>query len=215
MAETESEREGVRERVAQEATRLFTRYGVRSVKMDDIAEEMHISKRTIYENFRDKDELLMLCMKQLLTHHRRQRDEIISSSANVIEGIFGIIRHAAQIIQQTNPSLLREIERYHPRVLDMIRQYREEYEYRNTVAMIERGIEQGLFLDSVDADIAARLLLTQFEVISNETVFPPEKYAPIDLIQFIIVNFIRGIATEKGRTLVDGLAKELVGSTRH
>lgn len=211
MTETTIEQESVRERVAQEATRLFARYGVRSVKMDDIAEEMHISKRTIYEHFRDKDELLMLCMRQMLTRHRDQRNEIINSSANVIEGIIRVINHTASIIQQVNPSLFREIERNHPRVRDMIRSFREEHEYRNTIEMIERGIEQGLFLASIDSDIAARLLLTQFEVISNEKVFPPEKYPPVHLIRIVIINFIRGIATEKGRVLVDELIKELVG----
>lgn len=198
----------LRERVANEASKLFMRYGVRSVKMDDIAERLHVSKRTIYEHFRDKDELLMVCIRESLAERRGQREEILNAAPNVIEGIVGVMNHAVAVIQQTNPSLLREIERYHPTVLAVVRQYREENEYRDTVELIQRGIEQGLFLDSIEVDIVTRLLLAQFEVLSNDEVFPPDRYAPADLMRTIIINFIRGIATEKGRRLIDSLLEQ-------
>lgn len=195
----------VRERVSAEASKLFVKYGVRGVTMDDIAERLHVSKRTIYEHFRDKDELLMVCVRQMIADRRRGRTEILDGAPNVIEGILGVMNYAAKLIQRTNPTLLVEIERYHPEVLAVVRQFREENEYREAVELVERGIEQGLFMVGIDVDIATRLLLAQFDVIANEELFPPNQYSKIDLMRAIIINFVRGIATERGRNVIDTL----------
>lgn len=198
----------LRDRVSAEASRLFTRFGVRGVTMDDIAERLHVSKRTIYEHFRDKDELLMVCVRKLAADRRRERAEILEAAPNVIEGIFAVMNYAATLIQQTNPSFLLEIERYHPAVLAVVQEFREKEEYEVTVGLIERGIEQGLFVPAVDVDISTRLVLAQFDVIMNEDLFPPDRYSKVELLRTVIINFVRGIATEAGRKLIDTLLEE-------
>ena len=78
----------VRARIIEEATRLFFQYGIRSITMDEIAVSLGISKRTVYETFKDKTELIHTCLRDLIRRRDERRQEVISSSANVIDAIF-------------------------------------------------------------------------------------------------------------------------------
>lgn len=203
--QTRDVRESTQERVIAEASRRFVQFGVRSVRMDDLAEELHISKRTIYELFRDKEDLLMTCVSRLIESRLRERQQILERAPNVIVGIVEVVSYASRIIRQSNPLLWQEIEQYHPAVHQLVRRVRTETEYSEIVDLIQRGIDQELFLASLDVDILARLLRAQLDVIANERVFPPETYDLVEVLHTIIINFIRGIATARGREVVEAL----------
>ncbi len=206
MAVSSTEVDSVRKRIADEALHLFLRYGVRSVKMDDIASELRMSKRTIYEHYADKDELLSVCLKAEMQQQQQAREEILESADNVIEGLFGVMNHVAESTREVNPNLLREVERFHPRVLEQV--YGTFVRERNerTERLIEKGIAEGLFLPSTDATIMTQLLFIQFEALSrvDNNVF--DDYVPAQIVRIILINFMRGIATHEGRELVDSLA---------
>ena len=204
----ETEQDTVRDRIAQEAGRLFTRFGVRNVTMDDIAERLRISKRTIYERYRDKDALLLQCITEQLNAHRREREEILAQASNVVEGIVGVIHHAAEVMQQSNPSLLREIERYHPQVMEVIRRFREEQEYGRSVELIQQGVREGLFVAGIDPHLVTRLLFVQIDALSNDLLFPPDHGSQVAAMHTVLVTFVRGIATQEGRAMLDLLLEQ-------
>src|SRR5690625_5571158 len=79
-----------------------------------------MSKRTIYEHYADKDELLSVCLKAEMQQQQQAREEILESADNVIEGLFGVMNHVAESTREGDPNLLREAERFHPRVLEQV-----------------------------------------------------------------------------------------------
>lgn len=198
----------VRARIAEAALRLFLRYGIRGITMDTIAQKLHISKRTIYEHYDDKEELVSVCVGRFLDASRRERQQVHESASNVIEGLVRAMNLSLKQVQQINPAFMLDIERYYPAVSAQIQQFRGEKLYQDVVAMIEEGIQEGFFLEEIDIDIVVKLFLAQIDVLTDPDVFPPEQYERADLIRHVIINFIRGIATERGRkyiqTYVDG-----------
>src|SRR5690625_5450979 len=96
MAVSSTEVDSVRKRIANEALHLFLRYGVRSVKMDDIASELRMSERTIYEHYADKGELLSVCLKGAMQQQQQAREEMLQSAEKVIEGLFGGMDQVAE-----------------------------------------------------------------------------------------------------------------------
>lgn len=208
MTTTNTEVDSVQSRIVEEASRLFLRYGARNVKMDDIASALRISKRTIYEHFADKDELLLVCMRNEIEQQQLVRDQLLTAADNVIEGLFAVMNHVAATTREANPNLLREVELFHPRILDQVRETIVRVRDERTVRLIEQGIEEGLFLPSTDPAIMAQLLFIQFEALTraeNYVVF--DQHSPARIVRVILLNFMRGIATRAGRELVDTLAE--------
>jgi TetR/AcrR family transcriptional regulator, cholesterol catabolism regulator len=193
------------ERIKKESMQLFMKQGVRSVTMDDIARHMGISKRTIYEHFKDKDALVKEC---ILSHKREQeahRKIIILESSNMMEAIYRVMFEFMLSIKHTHPSFMSDVKKYHHVICeDLIEKYRED-NIREMINLIQQGIDEGLFRSEIHVEVIARILNVQLRALSDEQVFPSSRYSVSDVFFNIIVTFTRGIATEKGIAVIETL----------
>src|SRR5659263_554009 len=98
-----------RDRIIEEAAMLFRTYGIRSVTMDMLANQMGISKRTIYEVFQDKDELLQGVLKWMTEKQREVSSRILNESENVIEAIFKMLDLMKDHFQNMSPAFMMDI----------------------------------------------------------------------------------------------------------
>src|SRR5512138_271340 len=112
-------------RIIEEAANMFRTYGIRAVTMDMLAAEMGISKRTIYEIFRDKDELLQGVMRWMAYKQVELTNKYLQNSENVIEAIFGIMDNMMDHIKKMSPAFRLDMRKYHH---DLIRTLRENNE---------------------------------------------------------------------------------------
>lgn len=191
------------ERILQEASQLFMKHGIRSVTMDDIARQMGVSKRTIYEKFKDKDELLAHGISMHHQHQLQHKKEVLNSSKNVLEVIFRIMFDVVGSMNKVSPFFITDLKKYHYKVWkEHILSYQEEH-ISEMMNLINRGVEDGLFRSDINVEIVARMLNLQLQELTNENIFPPNVFPRAVVFENIIVNFTRGIATDKGIRIIE------------
>ena len=193
----------IQDRIVEEATLQFFRYGIRNVTMDGIAGGIGMSKRTVYEVFKDKNELVHECLKTLKHKHNLRNQEIISSSKNVIETIFSFMQEGIKAMNSINPVFFRDMEKFYSRTWKELQEENEKEGFNLTTELLKRGKKEGLFREDVNIPIVSKLFHEQMNLLANEKVFPRDEYNYTDVFQSLTINFMRGISTKKGIDLID------------
>lgn len=188
----------LRERIIMEATILFQAQGVKQVRMDDIARELSISKKTLYELFSDKEELLLEVVKVISMGFHQNVKEIICSSANVLEQIYMLYKRVIEHSRKVNPLFFIELIRY-PKV----QAYFEEVHTRHancTREWLQMGVKQGLLRDDVNYEV----FLRQDGFQMDKLLINPEvrNYPPRVIYDSVVLVMLRGLATDKGLEII-------------
>ena len=190
-------------RIIEEAAIMFRTYGIRAVTMDMLASQMGISKRTIYEVFHDKDELLKGVLKWMTEKQKEVMARILSESDNVIVAIFKMLDLMNDHFQKMSPAFQMDIKRLHRDVLNNIGEQNELPYYRNNSEILIRGIKEGVFRDDIDVEIINKCMLEVARMSNDKDIFPPDAFLNKDVIRNFYINYLRGISTQKGLDLID------------
>lgn len=194
------EKEDVRTRIIEGASTLFFRNGIKSVKMDDIAHELNVSKRTIYEHFTDKEQLLIECLKFIYQDLRAQGKKLIrKSSRNTLDVILILYKIYFDMLKRANRNFFIDVKKY-PQIIKH-QQRREESNNRKFKAWMQQGIDEGLFREDAKSDILLYILKRDLELIIETTDF--NTYSTDDLGKNFILFYLRGIATPKGQQIIE------------
>ncbi len=188
----------VKKRVIEQSLKLFLKYGVKSITMNDIAKECGISKRTLYENFNDKDELLSLCLKTMNVFTRKERRLMEQNSSDVLDYFLKSAKHLGEQTNQINPNFYRELNKFYPNVAKEQLDYAENTVFPEMLNLLQRGIAEGVFRYDINTNLVAHLLMGQFDYIANSDFSEKVKTPISEILQTIIFHFVRGVATEKG-----------------
>lgn len=193
----------VRERIIMEAGALFGKYGIRSMTMDSLALEMGISKRTIYERFKDKDTLL----REVIRFHKEQTavnaHRLIEQSDNAIEALFRIMKTTVNQIEQMNPLFFHDMKKYHHGVLKEMAQPGDIRDFSITLNLLETGVRQKVFRSDIHIDIVNRTLHELFNLFGMESSLIQAGYRHKQMFDHIIIPYFRGISTETGLALLE------------
>jgi len=171
--------------------------------MDMIAQELDLSKRTIYENFADKDELVRCCVDKMDEERNRSFTEILENSSNVIEALFRIMRQTIKVMSSVNPLFNKDIKKYFHEIHQSKFKSSENCRKQQAAELLEKGKREGLFRQDVDVKIIAEIYLAQIKSMNYEDVFPEELYSKKELVEHLLVNLLRGIATPKGMEMIE------------
>jgi len=197
------------DRIVTGAAELFKTYGIKAVTMDTLAQSLGISKRTIYEKFKDKDELLLAVMKCMMLYQREKVKSIIDTSPNIIAAIFRMISLMREHINTMNPLIHSDLKKYHSGVLRKMKEVCEYPDYQGTELILIKGKEQGLFKDGIDNDIVTRCMSGLGILMGDNNIFPADRFTQRDVIKNVLINYLRGISTERGMELINELEQEL------
>ena len=198
----------VKEKIIEKAIALFLRSGIRAITMDDISREAGVSKRTIYENFKDKDDLLRNCMIAMDIEYTKEHEAVVQQSENIIQLVFGLMKLGIKAINQINPLFFDDLRRYHIRVWKEVYKISAEKQRTQTLTILRKGINQGVFRKEIDLEIVTILLMEQLRMMPDKTIFPHDKFSQSVTFENVIINFFRGIATKKGLELIDNLLED-------
>lgn len=195
--------------ILSEAAKVFMRLGIRSVNMDDIAQHLRISKKTLYQYVKDKNELVLRIVKQLSQHHNTCMMDICSAGHNAIDESFEITRWVAAQVGHVHPSVHFDLQKYHPDAWDLLQSTERADIYRCIADNLNKGIEDGLYRNDLSVDVIARIYISRFDVTFDGELFPAEQYRFEDVIWELFRYHIRGIASDKGlKYLTKKVAKE-------
>lgn len=200
----------IKERIIDGAAELFKTYGIKSVTMDSIANQFGMSKRTIYEIFADKDELLMAVLTRMNQQMKDLIRKVLAESENSIVAIFKMLEINRDNFQSMSPAFMADLKKYHYEVLMKKADRSEMPDYRNHQEIIENGINEGLFRSEINPDLANRCLFNLGSSIMNNDQYPFDQFSRRDVIRNIFINYLRGISTQKGLLLIDKLEEKFL-----
>lgn len=196
----------VRLRIIEGASKLFLAKGIKSVRMDDIAHELGISKRTIYEHFSDKDQLLRTCLMHL---HRYTSDKVLedlrANSRNTLDVILTMYEVYFAIMNKVNRQFFIDLQK-----LPEIQQRNSRREQLNRHIfkhLMRKGIKEGLFREDINLEVLVYILQHDLNLITFEEKF--EDQSPEELGKAFILFYLRGIATPKGQEIIERFIDKL------
>jgi len=177
--------------------------GVKHVTMDDLANQLGISKKTIYQYYKDKDALVSSVVEIELANHVLFCNESVLSADNAVHEIFLLMRVIQEMFNRMNPLALFEIEKYYPAAYEKIKKHKDDYIFSMISANLEKGIKEGLYRKDVDVTILSKYRLETSLIPFNIHVFHPSKFDMLKVNLQIIEHFVYGVATLEGHTLMD------------
>ena len=177
--------------------------------MDLLAEKMGISKRTIYERFKDKDTLLLEVINYYKQKRTREAHEIIEGSGNAIEALFSIMQIHINEIEHMNPLFFHDFEKYHTRIYRTLMGPEEIRDFSITGKLLEKGIKQKVFRSDMNIEIVNRTLHELFNLFGHESSMVDAGFHRKEMFDHVIIPYLRGISTEKGVTLLETNRKRL------
>ena len=191
-----------KDRIQQKAHDLFMQYGLRSVSMDDIAAALGMSKKTIYQFFSDKDELVDVVVDEELKQTQQDCMFCKSKSANAVEELFLTMQQIHDQLQNMNPMVLYDMQKFHPPAYEKFRKHKNEFLFKMIRNNLERGVKEELYRSEINIDVICKFRLEAMMIPFNIAVFPPGKYNLADVTQETMEHFLYGLTTLKGYKLI-------------
>ena len=158
----------VKEHIVLAAAKSFAQKGVKTVRMDDIAAGLSISKRTLYELFHDKEDLLLDVMKLHREEMQEYMTQVASKAENVLEVLLKFFQRSAQDFQNTNRKFFEDIEKY-PKVMRYIDESRKE-NLDSAMEFYRKGVEQGIFRNDVNYNIVRAMVCEQMDLLLHSEI---------------------------------------------
>ena len=177
---------------------LYNRYGIKSVTMDDVARELGISKKTLYECIEDKSELVKHVMEMVNNYHSKNLWEITSRGMNAIEELFEVNRYMTQMIKEQNPTLGYDMQKYYPELHQSLMQEQRHRMHDAILANLVKGVEEGLYRKDMNVDIISKLHMTRMEYRYRQDSYQMNNIDSQDVMREIFIYHLHGIANENG-----------------
>tara|TARA_R110002049_G_scaffold283673_1_gene463791 strand:- start:59 stop:670 length:612 start_codon:yes stop_codon:yes gene_type:complete len=199
----------VKEKIIEAASTLFMSYGVKSVTMDDIAKNLAVSKKTIYQEFADKNELVLLFAERHLLRYESEFHKIGSNASNAIEELYLTSLCLRKIVEETSPNVMYDLKKYHTKAWNHYLGYKESLFKDNVKKVIERGMKEGLFRANIDSEVLSTVRIEEVQLCFNLDLFPKEKFSMAQVQIQVFQNFVLGLLTDKGRELWNSYQNEI------
>jgi AcrR family transcriptional regulator len=189
--------------ILEQVRRLYYRYGIKSVTMDDVAKHLCISKKTLYEYFTDKEDLVRKIV--LLDHNNRSKffREIKNRNLNALEELFEVYKMINTIFRDYNASMEYDIHKYYPELYSMVKEIRRKKIYDTMYNNMNKGKKEGLYRKELNSKIIARLLVFKVENMYDTDIFTMEELISVKVFNEIFVYHLQGILNAKGRTFFE------------
>ena len=200
MSEINDYRKELKSRIIDYAMDEFFKRGIKAVKMDEISQGLHVSKRTVYEIFGDKEELLLAGLK---IKSLEMREKLETYSCNVAHNVVDIIGYFYKLQMEVNSmvgvAFYEEINRM-PRVIEFFKQEHER-EFADRVKFLKAGVEEKLFRQDIDYSLTMELLSASMSEIMRNQIY--KKYSMQQIFDNFFLVIIRGFCTERGAALLN------------
>ncbi len=191
-----------KERILGKAEELFNRFGFRRVTMDEIALKSGMSKKTIYQLFANKDELVDAVVEEHINKSVEKCEQNCAKAENAVHEIFLSIDIVQGLTSEMNPIILEEMEKFFPAVYKRFFHHKNNYIFQRVQKNLEHGIEEGLFRQELNIDIITKFRIETMFIPFNQDVFPFAKYNLAEVEIETLELYLYGISTIEGQKLI-------------
>ena len=190
------------ERIVNKAHELFMRYGIRSISMDEVANHLGMSKKTIYQFYTDKEALVEDVIDIEINSNQAECISHKEKSENAIHEVFMAVDMLLDLLTKMNPTVIFDLDKYHPKAFKKYNDYKNKFLYTIIKENLEWGKTEGLYREEIQSDILARFRLASMFLLFNPELFPLGKHGLAVVITEMTDNFLYGLASLKGQKLI-------------
>ncbi|MEX2350216.1 MAG: TetR/AcrR family transcriptional regulator [Flavobacteriaceae bacterium] len=188
----------MREKILEIASQMFLNLGFKSVTMDDIASEMGISKKTIYQHFANKTKLVEATTDYVFHFVCDGIDCIRAEDTNPITELFQIHTFIKQILKNEKASPQHQLQKYYPKIYKKLKENQFLIIHDCVISNLKKGIEMGLYRDTINPEIIGRFYFLAGTGIKDQELFPSDVFSPNEVVDAYLEYHLRGIVTTKG-----------------
>lgn len=193
----------MKEAILNKANEMFLTLGFKSVTMDDIAAELGISKKTIYQHYANKTDLVEACTMHLFGTISQGIDTIREQGKDSIEEIFIIRSFMMQHLHNESASPFYQLQKFFPKIFSCLRE--KQFEKMNSCMMenIQKGIDNGIFRENININFVSRIYFTGLTGIKDSDIFPAGMFEVQSLTRQFLEYHLRAIVTPKGLGILE------------
>lgn len=197
----------MKEDILKNAADLFLNLGFKSVTMDDIAQQMAISKKTIYAHFSTKSKLVKATVDYLIKEIDLGIAVLSSRKLNPIVETYEMKKYAMQMLKNEKSSPQFQLKKYYPEVYYPLQERQFEIVQRIVIENLERGITTGHYKGDIPISFVSRIYFVGMLGIKDKDLFPEDEYSNAKLMDYFLRYHLSSICTEKGLKTLDELLK--------
>lgn len=192
----------IKERIASQAGELFMMHGVKNISMDEVASTLGMSKRTIYQHFSDKEEILVFFLERKEQLKTECMQKLWNSMPTIIDVFLHIVEQHRSVDSFYGVKFQEDIDKYYPKARNKMKEIKEKG-FVLSKNFLREGIEQGVIRSNLNVDVSAFLLQSTNDTYIHATRMAPRPFSIWELFFTMMINFIRGISSEKGLKIID------------
>ena len=192
-----------KERITEQATEMFLKEGIKSIRMDDIASALGVSKRTIYELFENKENLISECAQYFFLRQNKLHESLTRNTNNLIEKLMTIVDMAEEYME-TDIRFMSSIQKFYPSIYETIIKQHLTEQFMLLKGKMQEAINEGLLVKNFNLDFALTMFAESlFNAFSKPNVLISTNISQIEAFRYLTIYFFRGLATPKGIGLID------------
>lgn len=197
--------------ILTKAESLFMRYGIKSVTMDDLAREMGMSKKTLYQYVSHKADLIENIFQLKIEEEQKMMAKYKAESTDAIDEILKIARHVIRELRQFSPSVMYDLQKYYRSTYRQMEAFHTRHIIKMIRENIERGMEEGVYRSNLSPDILSKLYVAKSSLVADQELFPLQQYNIEQLFKEHIIYHIYGVASPKGLRIFEQYLEDKQG----
>ena len=197
----------VREKIVETAGNLFMQLGIRAVTMDDIAKELSISKKTIYQYFKDKREIVNTITKMHLDVEENRFASQTEGSENTVHELIMVSQCLRESMQEMKVNIMNELQKFYPEAWRLYMEFKHNVMKNSIKDVIERGQKEGYFRQEIDPELISTMRMEQVQSFLMGNLYPKNQYTLTEAQMQLFDHFIHGLFTIEGHQLFNQYSK--------
>lgn len=189
------------ERIKLKAQELFRVYGIKAVTMDEISTQLGISKKTLYQSFKNKNDLVDNVIIDILDQTKTSCGQCRHSAENAVHELFSALKVMDEVMATANPTILFDLERWYPKTYKRFQEYKNDFLYNLIYENIVWGKRDGLYREDIDEELYCKVRLEMIIMSLNDQLFPRIKYNFLQIQRGMMFLFLHAMVTPAGLKL--------------
>ncbi|MEX0981292.1 MAG: TetR/AcrR family transcriptional regulator [Bacteroidales bacterium] len=186
------------ERILNSALALYSKYGIKSITLDDLCRELGISKKTLYQHIHDKNDLIRKVIDYEISLQQKSMEKVFRSEINAIDELIHVNRMIHENQSNHSPTFYYDLKKYYPDIYAEWLGYKRKKMLEMIHRNLEKGISEGLYRRELDSIVISKLYMSQTESMHTSEIFDEKELSSSRFADEVFSYHIQGICNEKG-----------------
>ncbi|MFZ5552466.1 MAG: TetR/AcrR family transcriptional regulator [Bacteroidota bacterium] len=195
------------DRILNSARDLFFKYGIKSVTMDDLARKLGVSKKTLYNTYKNKKDIVETITVKFLKNHEVNYELLVEEATDAVDELLKLMENLNNIFERLHSRMIFDMQRSFPEAWEIFTEHKKTFMLSKIISNLKRGINEGLFRSDINVEIIARMRLEQIQIVLDPFIFPSHNITIKEIHSQLLLQYLYGITTLKGHKLINKYLK--------